>query len=109
LSKRAGRYVDGGGLFLDVRRDGKPSWSFRYMRQGRSRELGLGPLHSVSLAEARERARQARQCLLDGRDPIEVKREAANAARVQALKTMTFREAASEFLATSRVESFKND
>ena len=37
----------------------------------RARELGLGPLHSVNLAEAREQARQARQMLLDGVDPIE--------------------------------------
>ena len=79
------------------------------MLHGRSRELGLGPVHAVSLAEARERARQARQCLLDGRDPIEVKREAIAAAKVERLKTMTFRQAALDFLATSRVQDFKND
>ena len=43
------------------------------MRNGHARQLGLGPLHSVSLQEARNRAREARQLILDGRDPIEVR------------------------------------
>ena len=79
------------------------------MRQGKARELGLGPLHSVSLVEARERARQARQCLLDGGDPVEIRHEASAAAKVERLKTVTFRQAALDFLQTSRIEGFKND
>ena len=108
-TNKPGRYSDGLGLYLEIRREGSKSWSFRYMREGRSRELGLGPLHTVSLAEARERARQARQLLLDGKDPIEVKREASAAAKIERLKTITFREAALEFLSTAKIQSFKND
>ena len=40
------------------------------LRHGRARQMRLGPLYPVSLAEARERARQARQILLrSARDP----------------------------------------
>ena len=49
-----GKYGDGVGLYLMVRRAGDGagdrSWWFRYMRNGQARQLGLGPLHSVSLA-----------------------------------------------------------
>ncbi|MCP3462649.1 Arm DNA-binding domain-containing protein [Bradyrhizobium sp. CCGUVB23] len=41
-----------------------------YERNGRERWMGLGPLHTVSLQEARERARKARGQLLDGIDPL---------------------------------------
>ena len=62
--KEPGRYSDGLGLWLQVSRFGTKAWLFRYMRHGRARQMGLGALHTVSLAEARERARQARQTLL---------------------------------------------
>jgi hypothetical protein len=73
LSK-PGRYGDGGGLWLQVSQVGKgitKSWLFRYMLHGKARQMGLGPLHTVSLADARERARQARTLLLDDIDPID--------------------------------------
>ena len=108
-TKKIGKHGDGGGLWLKVRRPGDASWVFAYMIAGRARELGLGPLHSVSLAEARNRAREARQLILDGKDPIEVKHAAANAAKVERLKTVTFREAARDFLRSSKVQGFKND
>jgi hypothetical protein len=102
-TQKPGRYADGLGLYLEIRRAGNKSWSFRYMVAGRARELGLGSLHSVSLAKARNRAREARQLLLDGKDPIAVKREATASAKIERLKTMTFRQAALEFLRTSKV------
>jgi integrase len=107
--KRPGIYGDGGGLYVDVRRAGNRSWVFRYKIGGRMRWLGLGPLHTVSLAEARVRARAARQLLVDGKDPLEVKREAAIATHVAQLKTMTFAEAVDRFLATDKIEALTND
>jgi hypothetical protein len=53
--------------------------------------MGLGPAHTVSLAGARERARAARQMLLDGKDPIEAKRAALTARRVAAAKLVMLR------------------
>jgi integrase len=106
--KAPGKYADGLGLYLFIVRPGEKFWCFRYMIDGKARQLGLGPLHSVSLQEARERARQARQCILDGGDPIRLKHEARTAARVEQLRTMTFEQAATQFLATDRIEGFKN-
>jgi integrase len=104
-----GRYHDGGGLYLEIRRAGGKSWVFRYMIDGKARYLGLGPLHSVSLAEARVRAREARQVILDGRDPIDARHAARAAVRAEQLRTVTFSEAVEQFLATAKIESFRND
>ena len=49
--------------------DRHESWLFRYCLQGREHRIGLGPPHTVGLAEAREKARQARLLILGGRDP----------------------------------------
>ena len=37
-----GRHADGNGLYLLVRPSGGRFWIFRYKRQGRMREAGLG-------------------------------------------------------------------
>ena len=95
--KKPGRYGDGHGLYLQIMPSGVKSWLLRYERDGRERWLGLGPLHTFSLAEARERARKARQQLLDGIDPVEAKRQAKAERALAAAKTMTFEEAAREY------------
>ena len=53
---RRGLFGDGGGLFLQVSERGAKSWIFRFKKDGRLRVMGLGPVHTVSLAEAREAA-----------------------------------------------------
>jgi integrase len=110
-SKKAlGRYSDGGGLWLQVGPAGNKSWLFRYMVNGRARAMGLGPLITVNLAEARERARQARQLLLDGKDPIDVKRDAVAILRIASAKRVTFEECARDFLRHSPVtKEWTND
>jgi hypothetical protein len=70
-----GTHCDGGGLYLQVtpKADGgmSRSWIFRYAPNGRVRQMGLGPTHTVTLAKGREDARQARLLLLERIDPIE--------------------------------------
>ena len=61
-----GLHSDGGGLFLRVRGNSKV-WLFRFTRDGKKREMGLG---AVSLAEARLKAADARAKVSDGIDPI---------------------------------------
>jgi integrase len=95
--KAPGRYHDGHGLYLQVRSPGNKSWGLRYERNGAERWMGLGPAHTVSLKEARERARAARLLLLDGIDPIDHRRaERAKVAAAKA-KALTFREAAQAY------------
>jgi hypothetical protein len=66
--------ADGGGLYLHVKPSGAKSWVFLYENAGKRHEIGLGPLHTVSLAEARQKALECRELLLDGRDPLAHKR-----------------------------------
>ena len=68
---KRGFHADGGGLYLQVSKFGTRSWVFRFTLNKRSREMGLGPLHTVSLAEAREEALKCRRLLREGVDPIE--------------------------------------
>jgi integrase len=96
--KKPGRYGDGHGLWLQLSKRGTKAWLFRYMRDGQARQMGLGSLHTFSLQEARVRARQARQVLLDGADPIEAKREKRTAARLERARAMTFRQCADDYL-----------
>jgi integrase len=60
--------------------------------------MGLGALHTVSLAEARERARQARQILLDGDDPLEIKRKKRDETRAETAERILFKDATEGFL-----------
>lgn len=94
---KRGRYADGHNLYLQVNRRGTKSWLLRYVRNGRERWMGLGPLHTLTLEEARARATAARQRLLDGNDPL-ADRQAQRAARaLEAAKTKTFAECATAY------------
>jgi integrase len=92
--RNAGRYGDGHGLSLQVTPTGVKSWLLRYERNGRERWMGLGPLHTVDLKEARERARKARQQLLDGIDPLDARAAERTAQALEAARTITFEKAA---------------
>src|SRR6516162_773164 len=81
-----GYYGDGGGLVLRVADGGNKVWLYRYKGNGRVREMGLGPIRDVSLAEARDAAREARRLRRAGIDPIDAKRERRAAARLDAAK-----------------------
>lgn len=57
-----GLTADGGGLYLQVGPTGGKSWLFRFMLKGKARAMGLGPLHTVSLAEARQAVKRPFNC-----------------------------------------------
>jgi integrase len=100
--RQRGMYGDGHGLYLQVH-DGKSrSWILRYKVNGRTRHLGLGPVHAIGLAEARMRAADARRQLIDGFDPIAARQAARIAARLADAKIMTFDQAADEYIAAHR-------
>lgn len=73
-----GYHADGAGLYLQVTGTGARSWIYRYQLRGRRREMGLGSAGAVSLAQARDRAAEARTLVAHGHDPLEV-RDAARA------------------------------
>lgn len=65
-----GVYADGGGLYLRVDAAGSKRWTFIFQWNKRRREMGLGSIKAVSLAEAREAAEVARKQVRSGIDPI---------------------------------------
>ena len=90
VSKVVGRHPDGNNLYLQVSSPQAASWILRYQRDGRERWRGLGPLHTVSLSEARKRAKAARLQLLDGVDPVDARKAAQAAQALAQAKAVTF-------------------
>ena len=74
-----GRHADGNGLYLFVQPSGTRSWIQRLVIRGRRRELGLGSVALVSLAEAREKALANRKLAREGGDPLAEKRRSVRA------------------------------
>lgn len=98
--KDAGRHADGSGLYLVVDKGGAKRWVFMFRFGGRLREMGLGGLRTVTLAQAREAAAAARTIVKAGRNPIDERHSVAP-------RLPTFGEAADSFLATMKPQ-FKN-
>ena len=73
-----GKHADGGGLWLHKRRDGGAQWVVRVTVHKARREMGLGGLKDVSLAQARELAAQARMAAKAGLDPVYEREKARN-------------------------------
>jgi len=106
--RRALMLCDGDGLYLQISRDPKDhnhirrSWVFRYERNGRRRDVGLGPLRHLDLAEARKQARKKRQQILDGIDPFtakqRIRREELDRLAAEKRAT-TFRQCAEQCIA----------
>src|SRR5215213_10734758 len=82
----AGMHGDGGGLWLQVRPQGR-SWLYRYMLGRKARAMGLGGFPAVSLQQARIAANDARELLRSGLDPLAnrgaLRRKRANALSFQ--------------------------
>jgi len=97
--------TDGGNLDLEVTvgksGDISKSWLFRYQLDGSRHWIGLGPLHTVSLADARDRALELRKQLTLGIDPLAAKQEAKRermAKRAEQAKAVTFRDCTEMYL-----------
>ncbi|ASP84353.1 integrase [Sinorhizobium meliloti] len=73
-ASKAVKLRDGGGLWL-VTKGGGRYWIFSYTFAGMRREMGLGPLHTVGLADAREKAEEARAMVRRGLDPIAARKD----------------------------------
>jgi integrase len=97
--KEPGRYGDGEGLFLEVRKPGTGSWIVRVQKDGRRRDIGLSSLSKVSLALARERAAAVRTQVEMGLDPL-MERERASGLPI-------FRKAATLLMAEQK-KTWKN-
>ena len=63
------KLFDGKGLFLLVKPDGKRYWRMKYRHNGKEKLLAIGTYPTVTLAMARDKAREAREALQQGSDP----------------------------------------
>jgi integrase len=109
-----GYYMDGGGLILHISTNGGKRWLLRFQSPltGKRREMGLGPAGGrgrVTLAEARERADEARRLVRDGVDPIQHREEEAERQRAEAIRAapMTFGAFAEQWL-DENLSQFRN-
>lgn len=92
-ASKSAKLRDGGGLYLITKGAGR-YWIFSYTFAGLRREMGLGPLHTVGLADARDKAEAARKLVRAGVDPLAAKREADE----QSPKAVTFGAYADDFV-----------
>jgi integrase len=89
---KPGRHSDGGGLYIVIDPSGARRWVFLFRWRGKLKEMGLGGIASVSLADAREAAGRARKSVAAGINPIEAKRRQGT--------EVTFGEAADQLVAS---------
>lgn len=106
---KLGLHAVGGvaGLQLQVKQTGARSWILRAQIGTRRRDIGLGGFPDVSLAAARDRARDARDQIRQGIDPIEARKAARVALIADQALQLTFAEAAVQCHATKSPE-FRN-
>jgi integrase len=100
--KEPGYYGDGAGLYLQVSKSLTKSWIFRFTLGGKQREMGLGALHTITLSQAREKAKECRSKLLDGIDPLEARNATKLADTLERAKAMTFDDCAKAYIAAHR-------
>jgi integrase len=106
--RTAGTYADGQGLYLVVgeAKQGPElqakSWFFRYVSNGRVREMGLGSAHDVPLAKARELAAALRSQRKSGVDPAEARIAERKKGAADRAKGLTFAECAEKYIESSK-------
>nr|WP_321253275.1 integrase arm-type DNA-binding domain-containing protein [uncultured Ruegeria sp.] len=96
------------GLFLQLAPSGAKTWILRASVAGKRRDIGLGGYSAVTLADARDTARQMRLSIAGGADPVEDRKAARAAARKAQRKGRIFRDVMEEFLA-EKLQEFDNE
>jgi hypothetical protein len=91
---RAGKYADGGGLFLQITETGSKSWLCRCVFQGRTRMIGLGSLARLDLAGARKLVGELWSDVQCGIDPYAAK----ELAKAEKARAVPFRDAAESYI-----------
>jgi len=111
-TKKPGHHADGGGLYLNVKPDGRKYWCFRWRDRharytteksqgvGKLREKGLGPFgeYDISLPDARQLAGECRQLLREGKDPIAETRRNARKTAHDLASELTFSICATRYI-----------
>lgn len=96
------------GLHLQLLPGGGKSWILRTLVAGRRREIGLGGFPDVQLAQARERAREAKDAIRRGIDPIEERKAAKASLAAARRRGVLFKDAVDRFCA-AKLEGLRNE
>ena len=98
--RQPGLHFVGGvpGLALQVTATGARSWILRTTIAGKRRDMGLGSFPAVSLASARETARNARAKINNGHDPIAEGRAVRSALAESRASAVSFERAATFYV-----------
>jgi integrase len=97
--RRHGRHRVSDNLYLQIGKDGRRSWVFRYQLGGKAHMMGLGAVDLRTLAEAREVTHELRRRLhLQGLDPLQHRRVERAQAQLETARSITFEECAARFL-----------
>ncbi len=90
------------GLALQVLPTGGRSWILRSKIGTKRRDMGLGGFPEVSLAMARDRAREARTKVRSGIDPIAEAKSTRSALIAAGAASITFKKATEKYIDTHR-------
>ncbi|MCX9157269.1 integrase arm-type DNA-binding domain-containing protein [Niveibacterium sp. 24ML] len=102
LTKAGMNFVGGvSGLALLISERGAKSWILRIRVSGKRRDMGLGGYPDVTLADARRRAREERERIDRGEDPIAERTKAKQARLVEAMAMITFDQCATAYIAAN--------
>jgi len=109
------------GLYLQVTNGSRGigrTWIFRYTspiyrnqnNPGKPRrcEIGFGPLKNRSLAEARQKAFELRKLILEGKEPLEEKKQNTISKAIAEAKRITFATVAQQCIESKKLE-WKNE
>ena len=80
------------------------SWSLCYQLNHRTRWMGLGSARVISQEQARQRAKEAREKLVNRIDPLTTRQAERAAKAAAAVKAVTFTQAAEAYIAAHRAE-----
>ncbi|MBY8975086.1 integrase arm-type DNA-binding domain-containing protein [Rhodobacteraceae bacterium NNCM2] len=92
------------GLMIQITENGSKSWLQRLSINGKRRVMGLGSYPEISLADARDKAREARQLAREGIDPIEARKAKRAEAAAASARNLTFGQALDRYIDEKLVE-----
>lgn len=95
------------GLMLQCTPTGARTWILRTIVGTKRRSIGLGGYPDVSLAEAIKRAREVRDKIRAGVDPVEERKAARAALAASQARGLTFGDAVDRYL-TAKLDAFEN-
>mgnify|MGYP001553416882 CR=1 FL=1 len=95
------------GLHIQLAASGARSWILRVKVGDKRRDIGLGGFPTVTLSQAREKAREIREKIESGIDPIEERKRLRAQLVASQKRGLTFEDAVDRFLAI-KMDSFSN-